>query len=53
MNASSNDSHLSKLEELEDKLNKLYDFETKGLIIRSRVRWLEEGEKKILSIFVI
>ena len=34
-----------KLEELEDKLNKIYDFETKGLIIRSKVRWLEEGEK--------
>ena len=43
--ASSNNSHVLKLEELEDKLNKLYDFETKGLIIRSRVRWLEEGEK--------
>ena len=35
----------SRLEELEDKLNKIYDFETKGLIIRSRVRWLEDGEK--------
>ena len=34
-----------QLEEMEDKLNKIYDFETKGLIIRSRVRWLEEGEK--------
>ena len=40
-----NDSLLQKLEQLEDKLNKIYDFETKGLIIRSRVRWLEEGEK--------
>ena len=28
-----------------DNLNKIYDFETKGLIIRSRVRWIEEGEK--------
>ena len=35
----------SQLEELEDKLNKIFDFETKGLIIRSRVKWLEEGEK--------
>ena len=35
----------SRLEDLEDKLNKIYDFETKGLITRSRVRWLEEGEK--------
>ena len=36
---------LLQLEELEGKLNKIYDFETKGLIIRSRVRWLEDGEK--------
>lgn len=43
--ASRSDSLFVKLEELEDKLNKIYDFETKGLIIRSRVRWLEEGEK--------
>ena len=36
---------LTKLEELEEKLNKIYDFETKGLITRSRARWVEEGEK--------
>ena len=36
---------LIELEELEEKLNKIYDFETKGLITRSRVRWVEEGEK--------
>ena len=36
---------ISRLEELEEKLNNIYDFETKGLIIRSRVRWLEEGER--------
>ena len=41
---SKNKPLLLNLEELEDKLNKIYDFETKGLIIRSRVRWLEEGE---------
>ena len=42
----SNDNSLfSRLDELQDKLNKIYEFETKGLIIRSRVRWLEEGEK--------
>ena len=34
-----------QLEELEDKLNKIYEFETKGLITRSRIRWLEEGER--------
>ena len=39
------DSKFIELEELEFKLNKIYDYETKGLIIRSRVRWLEEGEK--------
>ena len=38
-------SLLTQLEELEDKLKKNYDYETKGLIIRSRVRWLEDGEK--------
>ena len=42
---SKNKPLLLKLEELQDQLNKIYDFETKGLIIRSRVRWLEEGEK--------
>ena len=42
---SKNKPLLLNLEELEDKFNKIYDFETKGLIIRSRVRWLEEGEK--------
>ena len=36
---------ISKLEQLEEKFNKIYDFETKSLIIRSRVRWLEEGER--------
>ena len=36
---------LTQLEELEEKLNKIYDYETKGNIIRSRVRWFEEGEK--------
>ena len=39
------DSKFIELEELESKLNKIYDYEAKGLIIRSRVRWLEEGEK--------
>ena len=45
-NTTTNDDlYLSQIEELEDKLSKIYDFETKGLIVRSRVRWLEEGEK--------
>ena len=39
------DSLLTKLEELEEKLDKIYNFETAGLITRSRVRWVEEGEK--------
>ena len=48
--SSSNDSKSGdplflQLEELEDKLNKIYEFETKGLITRSRIRWLEEGER--------
>ena len=44
-NVSKNKQLLTTIADLEDKLDKLYDFETKGLIIRSRVRWLEEGEK--------
>ena len=38
-------SLLLALEQLEEKLNKIYDFETKGLIISSRACWLEEGER--------
>ena len=34
-----------KLTSLETELNKILDFETNGLIIRSRCRWAEEGEK--------
>ena len=33
------------MEEHENKLDKIYEFETKGLITRSRIRWLEEGER--------
>ena len=36
---------LLQLDEFKEKLDKIYNFETKGLIMRSRVRWLEEGEK--------
>ncbi len=36
---------ISQLDELNFELNKILDFETKGLIIRSRSRWVEEGEK--------
>ena len=41
----SSDPLFLQLEELQDKLDKIYDFETRGLITRSRVRWLEEGER--------
>ncbi len=34
-----------KLKELESQLNKILDFETDGLITRSRCRWAEEGER--------
>ena len=36
---------LSQLDQLQLELNKIIDFETKGNIIRSRSRWMEEGEK--------
>ena len=42
----SRDSSLGeKLASLEADLNKIVDFETNGLIIRSRCRGAEEGEK--------
>ena len=39
------DSFISKLDQLNNQLDKILDNETKGLIIRSRSRWIEEGEK--------
>jgi len=41
----SNEVLISQLDKMEAELNKILDFETKGLIIRSRTRWMEEGEK--------
>ena len=43
--SSSNDSLTSELKDLEAEFNKILDFETKGLMIRSRCRWMEHGEK--------
>ena len=42
---------LSQLEKLQLELNKILDYETKGLIICSRPRWMEEGEKKSSKYF--
>ena len=42
---SSNESLISQLDNLNADLNKILDFETKGLMIRSRTRWMEEGER--------
>ena len=36
---------LNRLDLLEGDLNKIIDQETAGLIIRSRTRWAEHGEK--------
>ena len=41
----SSETLVSQLERLEAELNKILDFETKGLMIRSRARWMEDGEK--------
>ena len=41
----SNESLISQLDSLNVDLNKILDFETKGLMIRSRTRWMEEGER--------
>ena len=40
-----NDHHLTELDSLETKLDKIFDQETAGLIARSRIRWAEHGEK--------
>ena len=36
---------LHKLDSLEADLNKIIDQETAGLIVRSRIKWAEQGEK--------
>ena len=43
--SSSADSSTTHLDNLESELNKILDLETKGLMIRSRTRWMEHGEK--------
>ena len=43
--SSSADSSTTHLDNLESELNKILDLETKGLMIRSRKRWMEHGEK--------
>ena len=45
--SSSADSSTTHLDNLEFELNKILDLETKGLMIRSRTRWMEHGEKKL------
>ena len=40
-----NDKLVEEKEQLITQLNKILDQETEGLIIRSRIRWTEEGEK--------
>ena len=36
---------VDRLNQLNAEFDKIIDMETKGLIIRSRIRWFEEGEK--------
>ncbi len=45
----SNNDAVNSLKDLEARLNKILDYETKCLIIPSRTRWMENGEKS--SIF--
>ena len=40
-----NGQYFNEKEQLISQLNKILDQETQGLIIRSRIRWAEEGEK--------
>ena len=44
---------ITKLYRLRSELNKIIEYRTKGAIIRSRTRWHEKGEKKVLNIFSI
>ena len=37
--------------ELENELDKLYENKAKGAQVRSKAKWLDEGEKKIHRIF--
>ena len=34
-----------KLNEVKNKLEHIYDYKLNGIFIRSRARWIEEGEK--------
>ena len=38
---------------LEEKYNTILDYETAGLIVRSRMKWAEHGEKSSKYIFAI
>ena len=42
-----NENLILELNSNKDKLNKLIESKTQGAIIRSRVKWYEEGEKKL------
>ena len=39
------EDHKSRLVELKEKLELIYDEKVKGVIIRARARWYEHGEK--------
>jgi hypothetical protein len=40
-----------KINVIENKLSKLYSDKVKGAQIRSRIKWVEEGEKKTQNSF--
>ena len=41
----SSEENITKLEEIKTKLDKWLTYKTKGAFVRSRQRWMEEGEK--------
>ena len=41
----SDDGHLNRLENLKSKLEEIRKSKIKGMILRSKLQWIEEGEK--------
>ena len=44
--------NISTLNVLKEKMEQMYDKKVEGIIIRSRARWYEHADKKILNVFL-
>ena len=47
-----NDSNRSRLNEIKEKLELLYEEKTNGIIVRARARWHEHGERSTTEYFL-